>query len=437
MANLSDPDQLDSTEQLFTTSETADTEESQKKKSENCGDISSSDNKANIANRNVRYSKLERTKNQLKSIQELADYFFCYSWMYDKMATYAYYKNVMFTVSASAISILIAQSIFSDLSCSDHVWVKNITGSIAYLSAFIASLIHFLALPAAYKDYKNWAGVCINNYYEIQHWMIDAIHSKETYMQFTKRMTKEFVNLTKNARPITAVTRALVDKFKDTSLQFPPIVGYFKNNSYQAVDLHSVIDQVTIQMEQEKNKKEQYKTYFYNKRNKYDSSNSISNSKHSMMVVDLSSADNNSIRNRNIDQNDQNKNFINQNESFMLRDHNEKSTPLNQRSFSISSQLEPDNINDQSEQSQQNNDQSEQSQQSQQSQQSNDRAKQIINHINNINHSEHINHTLYGSEEDSYSEGRKMKRRKKKKNTITDNDPRIAYELSRLACRLN
>lgn len=382
-SNIADPDQLDSTEQLFVPSETAISDnDSPKKKTESCE--FSSDYKSNIANRNVRYSKLERTKNQLKSIQELADYFFCYSWMYDKMATYAYYKNVMFTVSASAISILIAQSIFSDLSCSDHVWVKNITGSIAYLSAFIASLIHFLALPAAYKDYKNWAGICINNYYEIQHWMIDAIHSKETYMQFTKRMTKEFVNLTKNARPINAVTRALVNKFKDTSLQFPPIVGYFKNNSFQAVDLHSVIDQVTKQMEQEKNEKEMYKNVYINKkRRKYNldefgnTKGDSSNSNDKMMVVDLS-----------IDNNQQNKESTNST-NFMLREQNEKSTPLNQRSFSISSQYEDMEQNEK----------------------------------------------LYGSEEDSYSEGRKKRRRVKKKIN-TDNDPRIAYELSRLTCKL-
>jgi hypothetical protein len=241
----------------------------------------------NKDNNYIRSGRLDRTKNQLKSLQELADYFFCYSWMYDKMATYTYYKNITMTISASTLSILIAQSIFSDLTCSEYYWVKILTASISYLSAFLAALIHFLALPATYKEYKDWAGVCINNYYEIQHWMIDAVHSKENYMQFSKRMTKEFVLLTKKSRPILLARRALIKEFANSNLHFPPIVGNIRNHN-AAIDLHDVIDQITKKIEKDDADKAMYKLHVQNRKKLNASVNNDPDNPNNMYVVDIS-----------------------------------------------------------------------------------------------------------------------------------------------------
>lgn len=237
----------------------------------------------NRANSHVRYSKLERTKNQLRSLQELSDYFFCYSWMYDKMATYTYYKNITLTLTISLLSIAIAQSIFSDLTCSEFTWLKMSTASISYLAAFLSALNHFLALPAAYKEYKDWAGLCINNYYEIQHWMIDAAHCKESYMDFCKRMTREYVNLTKKARPIISAKRALIKAFNHTNVQFPPIVGYVKDHTTRAVDLREIIDQVAKNIQHEEQMREERKKKIHKKSNTTDDS---------MLVIDLSETNN-------------------------------------------------------------------------------------------------------------------------------------------------
>lgn len=212
--------------------------------------------RSNKNNSYATYSNLARTTNQLKSLQELADFFFCYSWMFERTARIVYWQNMALTIVSMSLSVLSANSQFLAFNCSEETWITTITGSILYLVAFLIAINHFLELPSLYKEYKGWAAICLDNYYELQHWMIDAAHCKETYIQFSRRMTRDYVTMTKKSRPVSGwAKRGLIREFRKTNIRFPPMVGHVEGRNVQAVDLDNIIVEVTKSLQQKERQK--------------------------------------------------------------------------------------------------------------------------------------------------------------------------------------
>lgn len=197
-----------------------------------------------------RIGRISKLTNQLKSLQELADFFFCYSWMFDKTSSVVYWQNMFLTITSIALSVLTANSQFLAFNCSTDTYITTITGSILYLVAFLIALNHFLELPMQYNEYKKWASVCLNDHYAIRNWMISTNMVKESYIEFSARMTTDFVNMTKQAKPISWIAkRGLIREFSSTKLHFPPVVGHIEGRNTQAVDLTSIIQELSKNLE--------------------------------------------------------------------------------------------------------------------------------------------------------------------------------------------
>lgn len=186
---------------------------------------------------------LIKIRNQLISLHELADFYFCYAWLFEKNASIVHIYGKTLVMTAMCLSALAGTNFFNQLNCSNDSVAQYISNAVMFLVAIMIGFNERLDFSSVFKDHREWASKCINNYYEIKHWMIDANEDKEPYISFSARLTAEYVAMTKKSKPLDWLTKKLfISHFKDTKLQFPPILQSQKSKSVNVLDLRPIID---------------------------------------------------------------------------------------------------------------------------------------------------------------------------------------------------